>query len=246
MAMNGVTTDAGVLMNTLPAEMLATGTLVRSRRSVLGLLDSILTQDLPFTIRFMNANCTVTSKLIFIDEESSMLLFDCPPEWEMLLKAPPDSIMVGCVLPDAKIEFQGGSCVKVDLDGTPVVGMAIPEFLWRFQRRNDPRERVSGLKITLNMGFLEAEAELMDLSLSGIGLVNCERGLKLTQGELLRNCAIAVPGVGRIAVNLMVQHVGETRLADGSQALRAGCKFVGLRDSARQMIATYLKALAEG
>jgi hypothetical protein len=95
------------------------------------------------------------------------------------------------------------------------------------------------------MGFLEAEAELMDLSLGGIGMINCERTLKLAPGEVLRNSAVTVPGVGRIAANLVVQHASPMRLPDGTEVLRAGCKFVGLPDGARQMIATYLKALTE-
>lgn len=226
--------------------MLATGTLVRARHAVLLYLNGMLNQDLPLTVRFMNAGCSVQSKLIFIDEESGMLLFECPPDWEMILKAPPDSVMVGCVLPDAKIEFQGGSCAKVDLDGTPVVGMPIPGFLWRFARRSDPRERVGGLKIMLNLGFLEAEAELMDLSLSGVGLVNCERGMQLARGETLRNCVITVPGVGRITVTLQVQHVREATLADGTSVTRAGCRFVGLSSGEQQMLASYLKALTDG
>ena len=233
----------------LPAAMQAadgspSNGLVRSRSLVLRVLNSIATQDLPLSVRFLNAGCTLASSLVFVDEDSNTLLLSCPPEWEMLLQAPGDSVMVGCLFGDSKIEFQAGACAKVDLDGTPVVGVPIPEFLWRFQRRRDPRQQVSGLKITLNMGFLEAEAEVVDLSVGGIGLLNCDRELKLAQGETLHNCAIKVPGVGRVPVNLVVQHRRDIYVADGVPATRVGCQFVGLADSARQLIAHYLQALA--
>lgn len=227
-----------------PADASPSNGLVRSRSLVLRVLNSIVTQDLPLSVRFLNAGRTLASSLVFVDEDSNTLLLSCPPEWEMLLQAPGDSIMVGCIFGDSKIEFQAGACAKVDLDGTPVVGLPIPEFLWRFRRRCDPRQKVSGLEITLNMGFLEAEAEVVDLSVGGIGLLNCDRELKLARGETLRNCAIKVPGVGRIPVNLVVQHCRDVDVADGVPATRVGCQFVGLADSTRQLIAHYLQALA--
>lgn len=227
-----------------PAGASVPDALVRSRREVMRLLTAFIEQDVPLSVRYLNADITITTSLIFIDEESNTLLLMCPPEWELIIKAA-DSIMVGCVFEGAKIEFQGGSCAKVDLDGTPVVGMPIPEFLWRFQRRRDPRQSVSGLKIMLNMGFLEAEAEIVDLSLGGVGLINCGRELKFAQGEMLRGCAITLPGVGRIPVNLVVQHRREVYGADGLPVTRMGCQFVGLRESARQMIAHYLRALSD-
>jgi|GEM_PF-4627185 len=218
--------------------------LVRSKSVVLRVLNTMMTQGSPLSIRFLNTQCTLESSLIFVGEASNTLLLACPPEWQMILKAPPDTVMVGCAFDDSKIEFQAGACAKVDLDGMPVVGMPIPEFFWRFQRRRDQRQRPHSLKIVLNMGVLEAEAQIVNLSVGGVGLLHGERDLKLVPGESLRNCEITLPGVGRIPVNLVVQHSREAVDANGRPIASFGCKFVGLAEQTRQLIAHYLTGLA--
>lgn len=240
-------TDDRALDADSPVEMqlaMTSSNLVRSRSVVLRVLNSIMTQDLPLSVRFLNAGCTIDTSLIFVDEEGGTLLLACPPEWELMMKAPKDSMMVSCVFAGNKLEFQAGACAKVDLDGMPVVGMPIPDFLWRFQRRADVREKTEALSITLNMGFLDAEGEVVNLSRSGVGLVHCERGLNLTKGEVLRGCKITVPGFGRVSVDLVVVHHADAHGADGKAVTRVGCQFAGLSDSARQVISHYLAALA--
>lgn len=219
--------------------------LVRSKPEVLRLLNNMMEQDKPISITFLNAGRVTASSMIYVDEASQMLLLACPPEWHTLMGAGGDSIMLSCVFEDCKVEFQGGSAVIVDLDGTPVVGLPIPEFLWRFQRRRDARQKVAGLNIVLNMGFLEADAEVVDLSKSGVGLFNSHREVKLDIGEILHNCTITLPGVGQIAVSLVVQNQIEVQLADGRQMMRVGCKLTGLKESSRQLIAHFLESLAQ-
>ena len=218
--------------------------LVRARHEILRLLNSILDQDVPLAVSFLHAGLVLSSSVIYVDEASNTLLLACPPDWEKAMGNGDDSIMLSGVIEDSKIEFQGGPSVIVDLEGTPVVGLPIPDFMWRFQRRREPRHKVQGLKIVLNMGFLEAEAEVVDLSTGGIGMLNCHRELKLDNGEILHNCTIVLPGVGQLPVNLAVQNQLEVSLADGKPITRVGCRFNGLTDSARQMIAHFLEAQA--
>lgn len=219
--------------------------LVRSKQEVLRLLNDMLDQSRPISMTFLNAGQVAVTSMIYVDESSQMLLLDCPPEWKTLMGAGGDSIMLSCVFEDCKIEFQGGSPVIVDLDGTPVVGLPIPEFMWRFQRRRDPRLKVAGLNISLNMGFLEADAEVVDLSKSGVGMLNSHREVKLEIGEVLHNCTISLPGIGQIPVNLVVQNQIEVQLSDGRQMMRVGCKLAGLKESSRQLISHFLESLAQ-
>jgi len=114
--------------------------------------------------------------------------------------------------------------------------------MWRFQRRQDPRHTVSGLTIVLNLGFLEAEAQVVDLSVGGVGLIHCASDVKLDDGEVLQDCSISLPGVGQIKVDLVIQHQRPLANGDGQGMTRAGCRFSGLTDSSRQLIAHYLEA----
>ena len=222
----------------------ATEFLVRSRLEVLRLLNAMLAGETPLSIIPLGSGIVLDSLLVYVDGDSDTLLLTCPSNWEAAV-AGGSAIMVGCVFENTKIEFQGGVGAIVDLEGAPVVGLPIPKFMWRFQRRADPRRNVSGLKILLNMGFLEAEAEVVDLSVGGIGLLNCHSELKLEPGEVMRDCVISLPGIGDIPVNLTVQHVIAARLADGRSVVRAGCRFSGLKDNSRQMIARFLELVSQ-
>lgn len=218
--------------------------LIRSRREVLRLLDAMLDQQAPLTITFLNVGCVLSSSMIYVDEHNNTVLLACPPDWATALGEGGDAIMIGCVYEDSKIEFQCGPHAIVDLDGTPVVGLPIPDFMWRFQRRRDPRQRVEGLRIVLNFGFLGAEAQIIDLSLGGIGMINCDDEIKLQVGEVLRDCSIMLPGVGLVAVNLQVQRQTKMVGADGRPLTQVGCQFTGLPDGTRQMLAHFLDAVA--
>ncbi|HTE15027.1 MAG TPA: flagellar regulator YcgR PilZN domain-containing protein [Burkholderiales bacterium] len=217
--------------------------LVRSKEEVLRLLNRIAELDAPLSMSLLNASRVLDSSVIYVDEYSHTLLVACPPELQATLKAGGESIMLRCVFEDSKIEFQAGRCAIVELNGKPVVGIPIPDFMWRFQRRRDPRRKVAGLKIVLNLGVLEADAEVVDLAVRGIG-INCDGEVKLQLGETLHNCSIALPGVGQIPVDLVVQNQFDVQLADGRSGTRIGCQFTGLTDSARQMIQHYLEAVA--
>ena len=217
---------------------------VRARSEVLRMLDAIQTRQIPLTITFLSVSCVLPSSLIYVDDASNTLLMACPPDWETACSEGGDAIMIGCVFEDAKVEFQCGSHALVDLDGTPVVGFPIPEFIWRFQRRRDPRYKVAGLQIVLNFGFLDAEAEVIDISLGGIGMVNCNEEIQLEVGEMLPNCAIRLPGVGEIAVDLQVQRLTKTAGHQGQSMTQVGCQITGLPEAKRQMLAHFLDGIA--
>ena len=233
-----VTTEAPLALD--PSEP---APLACTRQEMLSLLNGILEQAVPITVVFQNSKCSLESSLIYIDESSHMLLMACPSQWQTALQAGADSVRLRCVYADAKLEFPGGPCVLVDLDDAPVVGVPIPEFMWRFQRRQDPRHTVSGLSIVLNLGFLEAEAQVVDLSVSGVGLIHCNSDVKLDDGEVLPDCSITLPGVGEIKVDLVIQHQRPLVQGDGQSVTRAGCRFSGLTDSSRQLISHYLEAM---
>lgn len=218
--------------------------LVRSRSEVLRMLHAIQTRQIPLTITFLSVSCVLPSSLIYVDDDSNTLLMACPTDWETAQSEGGDAIMMGCVFEDAKVEFQCGSHALVDLDGTPVVGLPIPEFIWRFQRRRDPRYKVAGLQMVLNFGFLDAEAEIIDISLGGIGMVNCNEEIQLEVGEMLPNCAIRLPGVGEISVDLQVQRLTKIVGPQGQPLSQIGCQITGLPESTRQMLAHYLDAIA--
>lgn len=222
--------------------------LVRSRSEIRSILDDISDQQITLSVSVAGAGPIAGTSVVYIDDNSGTLLLMCSREWRDALDTPQaERTMLCCALEDARIQFPAGHCSVVDLDGVAVVGVAIPAFMWRFQRRRAGRNKIPAgpaLKITLNLGFMEAEAEVVDLSPGGVGVVNCGSEVKLDQGEVLCDCSIALPGVGKIAVDMMVQYQKVVPSADGTEATRVGCQFIGLSDEARDFVESYLAGLA--
>ena len=224
----------------------ATGFLVRSRHEMMRVFNGMLDAGTVIIISFMNSEDAVETMLTDVDEAGNRLLLECPLNWRGV--APRhgrgDSIMLGCVLQDAKIQFQSDMGEVIEVDDMRVLSLAIPDFMWRFQRRSDARHATPGLKITLNLGFATVDAELADIGMGGAGVLICDDALQLQVGEALSACQIALPGVGRIAADLTVQHLTPVRAPGGREVVRVGCRFAQLDDSTRQLMAHCLEALA--
>ncbi len=244
--MNGLAIEEERLTMTAPSAVAERPeVVVRSRQEIVRLLTGVMMEGALLSIRFPEAKQVVASPLIYVDEPNGMLLLECPPEWRDIMEAGADSLMIACTHEDSAIRFQSGKATIVDLEAVPVAAVDIPEFMWRFQRRREQRHPVTGLTITLNLGFIECDAQMTDLGMSGIGAFHCDAEVRLERGEVLRQCAIALPGVGAIMVDLTVQHQSPAPDVDGRDVTRVGCQFTGLGDGERQLIAHYLDALAD-
>ena len=238
------------LLSTLemPAAAHSAEFLIRSRSEIVRVLADIMQRRVPVSVHFSDGGPAAFSAVVDIDESSGTLFRDCPPEWQVGIDAQSSaSVMLVCADDEAKLQFQGGAAKVVHFGGRTVASMPLPTFLWRFQRRSDARYRIPPppLKIVLNLGVLESEGEIADLSMSGLGLINCDSDVNLKPGETLRGCAITRPGVGRIAVDLQVRYRSPLRMSDGSSIMRIGCQFTGLNADARQLMSHYLEALTQ-
>jgi len=220
--------------------------LVRARSEVQRVLAGMLEQRVPVSVNFMGTSAAASSVLLAVDERAGALMFECPAEWRTSIESPTGtSVMLVCVHDQSKIQFQGGRGAIAEFEGRQVARVAMPTFIWRFQRRHDQRYAVPALKITLNLGFLESEAEVADLSATGVGVINCDADVNLEQGEELKDCSIALPGVGKLTVDLQVVHQTTVRTIDGASINRVGCRFARLTDESRHLISHYLGALTE-
>lgn len=222
--------------------------LVRSRTEMRRILDVISEQQITLSVDGAGTGPVADTTLIFVEHNTSTLLFMCPVAWrDALASDQAERMMLRCLFDDAYVQFQAGHCSVIEVDGMPAVSALMPEFMWRFQRRRDKRYKIPAgpaLKMTLNLGFIEVEAEVLDMSVSGVGAVSCGSEIRLDEGELLRGCTIALPGVGLLTVDMLVQHTRAMPGPDGSEATRVGCKFIGLNDDARDLVGAYVGALA--
>jgi c-di-GMP-binding flagellar brake protein YcgR len=231
-----------------PGALDAPDFLVRSRHEMVRLLNTALEGGAVLSISVMNSEDTAESTLLDVDEPGNRLLLELPPGWRAMTRRHDggDSLMLTCALDGAKIQFQSGMGEIIEVDDARALSLRMPEFLWRFQRRRDARRAAAGLKITLNLGFADADAQIADLGVGGVGVLICDSTLQLQTGETLRACAITLPGVGQIAVDLTVRHITAARLTDGREVARVGCEFAALDNHTQQLLAHCLETLAEG
>ena len=220
------------------------GVLVRNRREILHVLREMLEQSVPLTLSMTDSAALARGPLVYIDEGNNMLLVECPREAARGLQKAEGGVIVACEFEGAKIEFQSATLSLTEVDGMPVVGVELPEFLWRFQRRRNQRYDARALKITLNMGFIDADARVTNLSQGGVGVVCLGADLHLTVGETLHACTISLPGVGEIRADLAVRHLTPSRDESGSDVILAGCEFTGMSAHARNLMTRYLEGVS--
>jgi c-di-GMP-binding flagellar brake protein YcgR len=216
------------------------GVLIRGRQEILQLMRKLHEQSIPLTLSLAEHAGGTRGPLIYIDEATRMLLVEC--SGSPLLDAQ-GGVLISCVVDGSKYEFQSATLSVTTLDSVPVASIDLPEFVWRFQRRRDARHDTRALHITLNMGFIDADARVTNMSLGGVGVVCCGADVHLVPGEMLHACTISLPGAGEIRADLKVRHVTPAHDKSGAAVMLAGCEFTGMSGHARQLMTHYLDGI---
>ena len=85
------------------------------------------------------------------------------------------------------------------------------------------------------------EAQIMDISRGGIGLLVRSSYLVPAPGTLIKGWRIERAGREPMKLDLEVRHSRPVFLPGGDRALRWGCQFVDPSDEARELIASFAK-----
>lgn len=126
-------------------------------------------------------------------------------------------------------------------------GVAQSQFVWWFQRRRQLRHAeqcFDSLKIALSLGrTLNAQADLVDVSVNGLASVNCASDVRIEAGQVLKNCAMILLGVGRIVLDLQVKYATPSPSGQGGPVKRIVCDLGGPSPDLRQLIKHYVMGL---
>ena len=85
------------------------------------------------------------------------------------------------------------------------------------------------------------EAQIIDISEGGLGLLVRSSYLVPAPGTLIRGWRIERPGQDTVSVDLQVRHSRPLVLADGSEAHRWGCQLVDPSEEAKKLIALFAR-----
>ncbi len=138
------------------------------------------------------------------------------------------------------IEFVAVEPREVIHDGTPAIRLRYPEVLSAQQRRQHSRVDIPP-KVPLRCiadagGITPFQAQIIDISLGGVGILVYASDITLEPGTVLVGCCIEVPGDTPVTIDLEVRQSEVVTLPDGSRARRSGCRFVNTLDEVKKLI----------
>lgn len=141
------------------------------------------------------------------------------------------------------IEFTAERPQQIERSGVPAIRLGFPKVTVSRQRRAYPRAQVPQdfpLTCVIPAGAgVALEAQIMDISQGGIGLLVHSPFIVPAPGTLIKGWQIERPGKDAIKVDLQVRHCRPVALAGGDQALRWGCQLIDPSDEAKDLIALF-------
>lgn len=156
------------------------------------------------------------------------------------------TILLGASHPRGHVSFMVGHPVELD-DPVRAIRFDFPQTLLIEQRRVSRRISVAA-GATLNCladggGITPFAASVVDVSLSGMGVMVYDPAITLTPGTLLAGCRIDLPDGGVTAVDMQVIHASRVVLADGTVVCRAGCRLIGDADRIDRLLKVFVTDL---
>ena len=141
------------------------------------------------------------------------------------------------------IEFTVERPQQIERGGAPAIRLGFPKVTVSHQRRVHSRAPIPQdfpLHCVIPAGAgVALEAQIMDISQGGIGLLVRATYLVPAPGTLIKGWRIEREGKEAIKVDLEVRHCRPLVLAGGDHALRWGCQFINPSDEAKELIALF-------
>lgn len=223
---------------------------VRTRADVVSVLRGLLQQNALVTAYFGPGADFFVTALLAVDAEKGILVFDHGADArqnERLPRAP--AARLETYAEHIRVEFSVGSITTVDFEGKPAFAAPLPPSLLRFQRRETyrvhvPRSRpiVCELPPTGD-GGQPVLANVRDISIGGIALVDFPPGFRLVQGTVFERCVLTLTRTEKIAAGLELVHVYRAPHAAPGRGQLVGCRFLHLDSAAEARIQRLINQL---
>lgn len=208
-------------------------TLVRSRLEIARILRTIGNERMPLTAYFPATDHLFMSCLRHVDAEAGFFVVDYSSDKaanSAMLKA--SSVLLSSNNAVAAIEFNGADPAETVIDQVPAIRFAFPDVLIVQQRRAHRRIRnLPGVPLRCiadTQGVIAFEAEIIDVSVRGLGAMIYDESIHLNPGAVLHGCKVIHPDGSVVDLDIEIRYSVATTLEDGSPVHRAGCRFIGV------------------
>jgi c-di-GMP-binding flagellar brake protein YcgR len=187
------------------------------------------------------------SRLLGVDpvQEWFAVAYDTAPQANQALLAS-SSVTFTCNHRGAHYNFVATLPRAIAIDGTPAMRFAFPLALYAHQRRAKPRVAVPAripLRCEIPWGPLAIDAEVVDVSLDGVGTIVYGSDVQLAIGTKLERVRIVHPERDAVVVDLEVRYSVRIVGPDGTSAMRSGCRFLGSSQDLRDLIRVFVTEL---
>ena len=224
---------------------------IHSRREIITLLRSLQEQRQMLTMLINGSPEAVVTSILEIDEESNFLLIDSAPNPAMNRRiAESDNISFETVLDHIRILFFAAEIQECMYEDRAALQMAIPASLIRLQRREFYRVQTSisnpvrcTIPVQHELGIETVTLTLQNVSGGGIALIDDQKSLDNTTGQIYKDCRIHLPGNTVVVTALQVRNSQDITLPTGKIVRRIGCLFIELPPAMLAAIQRYITKL---
>lgn len=217
-----------------------------SRVEILALLRVLIERRATVTVQADAPDDFIVSTLLAVNPDFEELVFDAAANDaanRRLLEA--GRLSFSTSLDGVRIHFATQRAAPTVFDGLAALRVRVPETVLRLQRRDHfrvapPLARPLELEAPHPAGG-RVRLRVLDISCGGAAVALAPPQLALAPGELLRGCAVELPGPVRLVFDAEVRSVEPGRGPGG--ATRCGLKFVNLPGAALTAIQRYVLQL---
>lgn len=221
--------------------------LVRSGIEIGRTLEAMLADGDLVTAVWHQGERLFLSRLLRLDPVQEWFALACdaiPRANEALLASA--SVTFTCNHRGAHYNFVATSPSALEIDGALALRFAFPLALYAHQRRASPRVQVPAripLRCEIAWGPLTLDAEVVDVSLDGIGTIVYGSDVQLAIGSKLERVTIVHPERSPVVVDLEVRYSVRFTGRDGTPSMRSGCRFLGAPHDLHDLIRLFVTEL---
>lgn len=219
---------------------------ITSAREIVFTLRDISERRRPVALYYGNANEFILATLLFVETHGLWLEQSPDGATNQNISASDDLIVVGSHL-NVKIQFSSGKPSMEEHRGYQTFFMPLPDKLFRLQRReyfrlSTPAANPLKCVIASNLktSKLPREVTIMDISVSGVGLICAEEDTELLHGASYPDCRIDLPEFGTIIGKIVVKNMAVLTGASGQSFKRAGCELLNLDNPSKVLLHRYV------
>ena len=221
--------------------------LVRSGIEIGHTLEAMLADGDAVTAEVQQGERLFLSRLLHVDALEGSFVVACTASKDAnLALLTSASTTFTCNHRGAHYGFIATAPRETDHQGSAAIRFAFPIALFAHQRRAQPRIQtppVVPLRCEIDWGPLSFDAQVVDVSLDGIGTIIYGTDIHLQTGTRLNGARIVHPERSPVVVDLEVRYSCRVVGRDGTPAMRSGCRFLGTPDDLNDLIRLFVTDL---